>query len=394
MPPTEHRREDDDARGDRRALLVASGTICVLFAVGASAHSAWLYGQLLPGTGTSQFTSRLLANILMVAVDVVVLVALRIEVRSDTLGRASAVVTAAVVAGVARVAVLGLVGVYEVASPGTQLTELGIGLLAAAAANLLGLAFLTSRQRVRQQAHAAAAGKLQFRLALGALQREEIRVRREVAEGLHGSLQQRLVLLTARIDALTDRLSAGPATPDDIADLRAISGTLDRVREGDVREMSRMLYPDGLEVGMVPAVRSLLVRLPATIGTRLVVSDVVRRLDDPASPVLSPGERLLAVRVVEEAITNALRHGAASSIGVRLFDEGDALRIAVSDDGRGFDVDGVGVVRSGTARLADRLALAGGWLEVRSVVGGGTVLEASLPVTARVTSMTGTDPFG
>jgi signal transduction histidine kinase len=328
----------------------------------------------------------------MVAVDLIVVVALRPELRRGVWARGLTVTAAAVVAAGARVAVQGVTGAYLVATPGTRLAEFVSGFLITLAANLVGMGFLISRQRVRHQAHDAAVGTVNFRLAVSALQSEEIRVRREVAEGLHGSLQQRLVLLTAQIDALADRLSAGPATSADVALLREIGATLDRVREGDVREMSRMLYPEALEVGMVPAVRSLLRRLPATIETRLVVSDAVRRLDDPASPVLAQGDRLLAVRVVEEAVTNALRHGGASRIEISLAESDGSLVVEVQDDGRGFDV--VAVARSGMARLADRLALAGGRLDVRSTVGSGAVVEASFPVIAPGTGDFGVHPNG
>ncbi|WP_407344614.1 sensor histidine kinase [Pengzhenrongella phosphoraccumulans] len=395
MPPIDEaragRRERGDARADHRALLAGSGLICVLFAIGAAADSAWLYGQVSHDP-ESQFGSRLLANFLMVAVDLIVVVALRPELRRGSWARGLSVVSAAIVAAGARVAAQTAFGVYAVATPGTRLAEFASGFLIVLAANLLGMGFLVSRQRVRAQAHEAALGTLQFKLAVSALQGEEIRVRREVAEGLHGSLQQRLVLVTARIAALADRLDAGPATAADIAGLREVAVTLDLVREGDVREMSRMLYPDGLEVGMIPAVRSLLVRLPAAIATNLVVSDDVRRLDDPASPLLAQGERLLAVRVVEEAVTNALRHGDATSVEVRLAERGGALVIEVHDNGRGFDVGAV--TRAGTARLSDRLSLAGGRLELRSTVGHGCVVEASFPVMTAVTGLNGTHPFG
>ncbi|MGV8967111.1 MAG: sensor histidine kinase [Cellulomonas sp.] len=384
-------QKNGDARADHRALLAASGLICVLFALGAAADSAWLYGQVSHDPGR-QFGSRLLANIVMVAVDLVVVVALRPELRRGPWARGLTVTAAAVVAAGARVAVQSAFGVYAVATPGTRLAEFLSGFLIALAANLLGLGFLVSRQRVRHQAHEAALGTLQFKLAVKALQGEEIRVRREVAEGLHGSLQQRLVLVTARIAALADRLDVGPATAADVVGLREIAATLDLVREGDVREMSRMLYPDGLEIGMIPAVRSLLVRLPASIATNLVVSDAVRHLDDPASPMLAQGERLLAVRVVEEAVTNALRHGEATRIEVRLAARDGSLVIEVHDNGRGFDVGAV--TRSGTARLSDRLSLAGGRLALRSSVGHGAVIDASFPVMATVIGPIEAHPFG
>ena len=377
------------ARGDRRALVTASGLICVLFAFGAAAQSVWVYGAALPGRDGAPFVPRLAANVVGLGLNLVVLVALRTQARRGNWARAGAAAASAVVAAGLRVAAQTLFGMSEVSTPATRVTEFVSGFAVAMAANLLGLGFLTSRQRIHHQARAAAEGELQYRWALQALQREEIRVRRDVAEGLHGSLQQHLVLLTARIDALSDRLAGGPVTPADLTELREISGTLSQIRESDVREISRMIYPDAIEVGLVPAVRSMLVRLPTTIGTHLEVTDAVRRLDDPASPLLTQGERLLAARIVEEGITNALRHGAAATIDVRLAVVGPALRIRVSDDGVGFALEDVAA--SGTARLTERLALVGGRLALTSVPGNGALLEAFLPVTANVSTVTGVD---
>jgi signal transduction histidine kinase len=258
------------------------------------------------------------------------------------------------------------------------LTELVSGALVAWIAGAMGVAAMLSQRRLRAQVQAAAQGRLQIELALQALQYEEVRVRREVAEGLHGSMQQRLVLIVARLDRLLDRLASGTAADEDLALLREVREQIELVRETDVRATSRMLYPDQLEVGMVPAIRALLGRIPTTVNTRLGVSDEVRALDDPADPQLTRAERLLAVRVVEEAVTNALRHGEAGVVDVRVSVAGRGLEVQVADDGVGFGADAG--ASSGTARLEDRLRLVGGDLRVTSVPGDGTQVVAHLPV--------------
>jgi signal transduction histidine kinase len=190
-----------------------------------------------------------------------------------------------------------------------------------------------------------------------------------------------LVLVVARLDRLIGELGTAPAralTPEDVALLREVREQIETVREADVRTTSRMLYPEQLEVGMVPAIRALLGRIPRTVNTRLGVSDEVRVVDDPADPRLTRSERLLAVRVVEEAISNALRHGQAQVVDVRVSLVGGALEVRVSDDGDGFGEDAGRP--SGTARLADRLRLVGGDLRVTSVPGDGTQVVAHLPV--------------
>ena len=240
---------------------------------------------------------------------------------------------------------------------------------------------MVSQRRLRTGIVAGAAAKVRIELALRALEDEEVRVRREVAEGLHGSLQQRLVLIVARLDRAIEAFGSGFGSDADVLALREVRAQIEDVREGDVRETSRMLYPESLEIGMVPAVRSLLARMPPDIATRMVVSDDVRSLDDPVSPQLTQSERLLAVRVVEEAVTNALRHGGANSLRVSIDLDVDCLAVAVVDDGSGFDAPTAGV-RSGTKRLQERLVLIGGRLNVSSVPGEGTRVEARVPISA------------
>ena len=143
--------------------------------------------------------------------------------------------------------------------------------------------------------------------------------------------------------------------------------------------MSRLLYPDRLELGLVPALRALLGRIPASIATQLVVSDAVRALDDPAAGSLTVSERLLAVRVVEEGITNSLKHGPARSVRVDLDVTDGLLHVGVENDGELYDPASAGVA-SGTARLDTRLSLVGGRLELRPGTDKGARLDAWLPL--------------
>jgi len=363
-------------RADRGALLLAAGAVLTVFAVGAAAQTTWVYGNQ---GGAVPVALRIGANLVAVVSLLVVLAATGVpQPRRSMPGVVVRVLCGGLVASGMRVGAQVLLGVYEHPGPTIVLTELVSGAAVAWIAGSMGVAAMLSQRRLRAQVQAAAEGRLRIELALQALQYEEVRVRREVAEGLHGSMQQRLVLIVARLDRLLDRLASGTATAEDLDLLREVREQIELVRETDVRATSRMLYPDQLEVGMVPAIRALLGRIPTTVNTRLGVSDDVRALDDPADPQLTRGERLLAVRVVEEAVTNALRHGAAGVVDVRVSVVGDALEVRVADDGVGFGPEAG--ARSGTARLEDRLRLAGGDLRVTSVPGDGTQVVAHLPV--------------
>ena len=379
--PAPRTAEQSAQRDDLRALLAATGGVLGLLAVGAALLVSAAYKYAPAGVGSGSFGGRLGANLICVLVTLAGLRWSRVARTHSFWEMVYGIAVTALYAATARVLAQSVFHVYDVTVRTTQLVELSAGLVAAFAAGMAGAAAMVSQRRLRTGIVAGAAAKVRIELALRALEDEEVRVRREVAEGLHGSLQQRLVLIVARLDRAIEAFGSGFGSDADVLALREVRAQIEDVREGDVRETSRMLYPESLEIGMVPAVRSLLARMPPDIATRMVVSDDVRSLDDPVSPQLTQSERLLAVRVVEEAVTNALRHGGANSLRVSIDLDVDCLSVAVVDDGSGFDAPTAGV-RSGTKRLQERLVLIGGRLNVASVPGEGTRVEARVPISA------------
>jgi len=89
------------------------------------------------------------------------------------------------------------------------------------------------------------------------------------------------------------------------------------------------------------------------------------------------------LRVLQEALTNVLKHSGATQVDVRIAHSGSDLRLSVHDNGRGLDTDeaargtGAGM---GLASIRARAARLGGWVEIRSRAGS-TVLELCCPAT-------------
>jgi signal transduction histidine kinase len=93
---------------------------------------------------------------------------------------------------------------------------------------------------------------------------------------------------------------------------------------------------------------------------------------------LSPGVDLSAYRIVQEGLTNALKHakGANAEVVVRYVDS--CVELEIADDGPGIGkTDGQG---HGLVGMRERAALYGGTLETATRDGGGFVLRAQLPV--------------
>ncbi len=370
-------RSGRGVRTDVLTVVLCAATVMLATSVVAAVQTAWVQDVALHVGAAVPTLLRLASNVVETAAVSVALVALGVHRRPGLARRLRVVVTAAVAGSLVRVATQWLLGLLAGASFGTWLLQLGAGMPVALLAGGFAVLALRVQLRVRAEADAATRAALARETAMGALADEEVRVRREVAEGLHATAQQRLVLVVAGLDQVLRELD-GTAGPDVTGQLRELRDKVEMVRAADIRQASRLLYPHQLEVGLVAAVRALLAELPVSVATHLSVDRAVRALDEPGSCRTTRGERLLVARVVEEAIGNALRHGHATDVAVTLDLVGTGIAVSVADDGSGLT--GVGGDGSGLARLADRLALAGGSLTVETRVPHGVVVRAHVPV--------------
>jgi signal transduction histidine kinase len=98
---------------------------------------------------------------------------------------------------------------------------------------------------------------------------------------------------------------------------------------------------------------------------------------DPAARAVPPGVAHTALRSVQEAISNAIRHSGAALVQVEVAHEQDGLAIRVRDDGRGAGRLGGG---SGLAGIGERVATHGGRLTLGNRAGGGFAVEIWLPL--------------
>ena len=203
---------------------------------------------------------------------------------------------------------------------------------------------------------------------------EELRIRRMISDQLHGNLQFRLVAVTAQLDSLAQQVD-GLVPPGKECvptgkesesrplsqQLRDIAQTVDEIREVEVRALSHAIYPAGIELGLVPALKLMTARLPHHIAATVTVADaavaeapvagmtrpvtVADAVSDALSR-LSLTESIVLCGAVEEAVTNALKHGQATSIDIRIGisvgigsshqDAGNVLTLTVDDNGCGL----------------------------------------------------------
>jgi signal transduction histidine kinase len=87
-------------------------------------------------------------------------------------------------------------------------------------------------------------------------------------------------------------------------------------------------------------------------------------------------------RIAQEALTNVAKHANATRVGLTLTYLDDVLLLDVRDDGSGFDT-AIRTAGYGLAGMRERLSRIGGRLEVESVLGEGTAVNAAVPIGAR-----------
>jgi PAS domain S-box-containing protein len=188
--------------------------------------------------------------------------------------------------------------------------------------------------------------------------------RQRIERNLHDGTQQRLVSLSLQLRNACQRIPAELIDARD--DIERVLGGLEEVLD-EVQEISRGLHPAILsQAGLGAALETLARR--AGVPVELDVSTSVR----PAGAI-----ETAAYYLVSEAITNAVKYARASVIEVTLHNDDEFLYCAVRDDGIGGADPDRG---TGLTGLVDRVAALGGTLVLSSPPGGGTAIDARLPL--------------
>ena len=87
-------------------------------------------------------------------------------------------------------------------------------------------------------------------------------------------------------------------------------------------------------------------------------------------------------RIVQEALTNTIRHGGARRARIEISEDENTVRITVRDDGRGFDTT-TKATGFGLVGMRERAELLEGTFEAESELGRGTTITATLPARRR-----------
>ena len=235
--------------------------------------------------------------------------------------------------------------------PGDRLPVHGNGYVAQIVRTFNGMLDRLEAERAASSAH-----------ALAAQEGERARIARE----LHDEIGQSLTVVLLGLKRSVDR------SPPELRDELALLQETTRAALDEVRQVARRLRPGVLEdLGLLSALNALAADFTDASGTP------VDRALGPGLPPLTPEAELVLYRIAQESLTNVARHAGADRVALTLARDGEAVELAVVDDGRGLRgaPDGTGI-----RGMRERALLVGARLRVGPDPGGGTAVRVTVPV--------------
>ena len=220
---------------------------------------------------------------------------------------------------------------------------------------------------------AAVAVDLSRRVARDALRRvvagQEVE-RRRLARELHDETGQALTSILLSLRSVEESGSGGDLRKS-VSDVRElVVATLQ-----DVRRLAVQLRPQALDdFGLVPALE----RLVQTFSEATAISvELEAQLGDDRLP--AEVETTL-YRIIQEALTNVVKHAEAKSLSVLLVRREDSVTVVIEDDGLGFDPTSTREDGLGLLGMRERVELHDGHLRIESSAGSGTTLVVEMPL--------------
>lgn len=234
--------------------------------------------------------------------------------------------------------------------------------------------FTSSDLRLAEQfaLRASIAVDLSRRVARDALRRvvagQEVE-RRRLARELHDETGQALTSILLGLRAV-DEADHRDEVAKAVGDLRElVVATLQ-----DVRRLAVQLRPKALDdFGLVPALERLVQTFSESSG---INADLEARLGEERLP---PEVETTLYRIVQEALTNVVKHAGATTVSILLVRRSGSVTAVIEDDGRGFDPGAVKADSLGLEGMRERAELHDGRLSIETSSGGTTLaVEVSL----------------
>ncbi len=252
---------------------------------------------------------------------------------------------------------------------GNEIWELAFYLLVLGPAWAIGMLLQRERSRSaelsRLAAELAAERELRTRVALAA-------ERTRIAQELHDAVAHSVSVMTMQVGVVRRRLAPGSVEQDTLLGAERLG----RQSVDELRRIVGLVRPaDDDALAPLPTLRNLgdLVEQVRATGTAVTLAQAGEAAE------LAPALDMSVYRVVQEALTNALRHAPGSAIAIRIAHEPDRLQVSVTNTGGSA---GHRRVRGGNGLtgMRERVRMFGGTLRTEPTADGGFEVAATFPL--------------
>lgn len=193
------------------------------------------------------------------------------------------------------------------------------------------------------------------------------RERQQIGQDLHDDLQQHLIGIEAMGKLLTNRLNAQHLQEAEIS-----KDIVDLIRNAitKTRSLARGLCPIYLDENtLAPAIREFAAHIQSVFGVscKVLMGKTVSIKDNKTAVHL--------YQIIQESVNNAIRHGRASAIEIRMASRKNVLRLSIADNGTGIIQNKEKPKGLGLSIMAHRARMMDGTLEIFNHPQGGTIIQ-------------------
>lgn len=205
--------------------------------------------------------------------------------------------------------------------------------------------------------------------------------RKHISRELHDEITQTLIGISVHLETLARDAKINPrALKQKIARTQRLVETSVNL----VHQFARDLRPTSLDdLGVIITLRAYLSDFMKRTGIRVLFSTFT------GVEQLNSDSRTVLYRVVQEALVNAAKHSQASLLKVSIRKTTGTIHLAVSDNGKSFDVDQVlqskTVTRLGLIGMRERVEMIGGTFRIESIPAEGTTIHVDIPFLGETT---------
>lgn len=231
-------------------------------------------------------------------------------------------------------------------------------------------AFIANRRKLKERAQREQEKhRLQELMTRETLDAEE-RERRRIGHDLHDGVGQLLSAALMNLNILADRLDSS----DEVRDLADKSIGLVSESYDEMRSISHQIIPNALlKAGLASAIKEFVNKIDSShLKVSLEITGLSERLDDQTETVL--------YRVIQETVTNVIKHAGADLLTIQLVKDDDGISLTIEDNGKGFDSARMNEFKgTGLSNIQSRIALLKGTVEFDTKPGSGTLVAIHVP---------------